>query len=130
MGDTMNMTQFKREPVLEPDQETKKDLIRSENEGYSNMYESQKEKESKAIQKEVDEKKGEPMSIVKVIEVISQSPESWEDAAQKTLAEVTRTLRNVQSIYIKDFQISVDNNKITNYRVTAKVSFVVNNDDR
>jgi flavin-binding protein dodecin len=114
----------KKETILEPDKQVKDDLIRSENEGFSNMYESEKEKESQELLEKIQNEE-EPMSIVKVIEIISQSPNSWEDAAQKAIEEVTRTVRDVQSIYIQDFQATVESNKISNYRVTAKISFVV-----
>ena len=61
--------------------------------------------------------------IVKVIEVLAQSDKSWEDAAQAAVAEASKTLRNIRSIYIKEFEAAVENNKITQYRVNAKVSF-------
>jgi flavin-binding protein dodecin len=65
------------------------------------------------------------MAIVKVIEILAQSNESWEDATRQALAEVSKTVRNVQNIYIKDFQAVVDNNQVTQFRVNAKVSFLV-----
>lgn len=63
------------------------------------------------------------MSVVKVIEVLSDSKVSWEDAAQQAVAKATKTLHNVKSIYIKDHSATVENGKITGYRITAKVSF-------
>lgn len=65
------------------------------------------------------------MSVVKVIEILAQSEESWEDAAQKALNEAARTVRNIQSIYVKDFQAIVEDNEITAYRVNTKISFRV-----
>lgn len=65
------------------------------------------------------------MAIVKVIEILAESPQSWEDAANRALQEATKTIRGVQSIYIKEFQAVVEGNRITAYRVDAKVSFVV-----
>ncbi len=61
--------------------------------------------------------------VVKVIELMSQSPKSWEDAAQGAAEEAAKTLRNVRSVYIKEFTAEVDNGKVTNYRVNAKVTF-------
>jgi dodecin len=40
--------------------------------------------------------------VVKVIELLSQSPKSWEDAAQGAVNEASKTLRNIRSIYIKE----------------------------
>ena len=65
------------------------------------------------------------MPIVKVIEVLAQSPKSWEDAAQQALDEAKKSVRNIKSIYIKEFQADVENDKIKNYRVNAKISFVL-----
>ena len=61
--------------------------------------------------------------VVKVIELMSQSPKSWEDAAQGAVKEASKTLRNVRSIYIKEFTAEVDDGKVTNYRINAKVTF-------
>lgn len=63
------------------------------------------------------------MSVVKVIEVMSNSTRSWEDAAQKAVEEACKTLHNVRSIYIKEHNAVVEDGKIKEYRVTAKVSF-------
>jgi flavin-binding protein dodecin len=61
--------------------------------------------------------------VVKVIELMSQSPKSWEDAAQGAVEEATKTLRNVRSIYNKEFTAEVDDGKVTNCRINAKVTF-------
>lgn len=63
------------------------------------------------------------MAIVKVIEIMSNSSISWEDAAQQAVNEAGKTLHNIRSIYIKDHAASVKDNKITEYRITAKLSF-------
>lgn len=68
------------------------------------------------------------MSIVKVIEVLAQSNESWEDATRQALKEASKTIHNIHSVYIKEFQAIVQDDKITNYRVNAKISFTVNNE--
>jgi dodecin len=61
--------------------------------------------------------------VVKVIELMSQSPKSWEDAAQGAVEEAAKTLRGVRSLYIKEFTAEVDDGKVTNYRINAKVTF-------
>jgi len=65
------------------------------------------------------------MSVVKVIEILAQSEKSWEDAADVALKEASKTVKNIQTIYIKDLQAIVKENKIAAYRVNAKVSFKV-----
>jgi flavin-binding protein dodecin len=66
--------------------------------------------------------------IVKVIELMSESPKSWEDASQNVVKEAAKTLRNIRSVYIKDikdkeFTVAVENDKVASYRVNAKVTF-------
>ena len=65
------------------------------------------------------------MSIAKVIEILAQSPNSWEEATQNALDEAAKTVRNIETIYVKDFQAIVQNGKIAQYRVNAKITFVV-----
>jgi dodecin len=61
--------------------------------------------------------------VVKVIELLSQSSKSWEDATQSAVSEASKTLRNIRSIYIKEFTAEVENGKVSNYRINAKVTF-------
>jgi dodecin len=61
--------------------------------------------------------------VVKVIELLSQSSKSWEDAIQSAVNEASKTLRNIRSIYIKEFTAEVENGKVSNYRINAKVTF-------
>ncbi len=61
--------------------------------------------------------------LLKVIELLAQSEKSWEDAAQGAVKEASKTLRNIRSIYIKEFEASVESGKVVQYRVNAKVSF-------
>jgi len=63
--------------------------------------------------------------VVKVIEVLAQSDKSWEDAAQNAIKEASKSIRNIKSIYIKDKSAKVKNNKIVKYRITAKISFLI-----
>src|ERR1700755_903085 len=68
--------------------------------------------------------------VVKVVEILAESPRSWEDAAQVALREASRTLRNIASIYVKDMQAVVRDGHIAAWRINAKISFVVNDDSR
>ncbi|MHA3774105.1 dodecin family protein [Verrucomicrobiota bacterium sgz303538] len=63
--------------------------------------------------------------VVKVIEVLAQSEKSWEDAAKNAVDEASKSLRHIRSIYVKNFEASVENGKITEYRINAKISFAL-----
>jgi len=63
------------------------------------------------------------MEILKVVEIMSNSSKSWEDAAQCAVTEASKTLNNIRSLYIKDQTAVVENGKITEYRITGKLTF-------
>jgi len=65
------------------------------------------------------------MTMVKVIEVLAESDKSWEDAAQQSVADASKTVRNVKSIYLKNIEATVENGKVAKYRINAKISFVL-----
>ena len=65
------------------------------------------------------------MAVVKVIELLGESEQGWEDATRRAVAEATKTLRGVTSIWVKEFQATVEDDRVKNFRVTAKVSFVM-----
>ncbi|AKJ67077.1 hypothetical protein PATSB16_06740 [Pandoraea thiooxydans] len=61
--------------------------------------------------------------IVKVVEIMTESPKSWEDAAQKAVDKASKSLRGISSLYIQDMSAEVEKGKIVNYRINAKVTF-------
>ncbi len=63
------------------------------------------------------------MATLKVIEVLAQSEKSWEDAAQAAINTASKSLHNIRSIYIKEKEAQVENNRIVNYRINAKITF-------
>ncbi len=52
------------------------------------------------------------MAVVKVIEVIASSPTSIEDAIQSAVAEVSKTVRNIDSVYVQDIKAHVKDGKV------------------
>jgi len=68
-------------------------------------------------------------AMVKVIEVLAQSEKSWDDAAKVALEEASKTIRGIQSIYVKDMQAIVEGNRIVKYRINAKISFLLERED-
>lgn len=66
------------------------------------------------------------MAIVKVIEVIASSTKSIDDAVQNAVTECAKTVRNIDSVYVKDIKAHVKDDKIISYGVICKVSFRVN----
>ena len=65
------------------------------------------------------------MTMLKVLEVLAQSDKSWEDAARNAVKEAEKSVRGIKSIYIKDMEAVVENGELTNFRINAKISFVL-----
>ena len=63
------------------------------------------------------------MSIVKMVELSSQSPDSWEDATRQAVERASRTVRNICSVWVKEFEAVVENDQVTQFRVILKIAF-------
>lgn len=68
------------------------------------------------------------MSIAKVIEVISEG-DSIEGAVESAVREAGRTVREIKQVYVEGIQALVEDNQVVKYRLNAKVTFVVEEDD-
>lgn len=69
------------------------------------------------------------MSIAKVIEVSSESSKSFDEAAKNAITEVSKTVKNVKHVYVKDFEIYVQDDGSHLYRTNCKVTFMVRDSD-
>jgi flavin-binding protein dodecin len=66
------------------------------------------------------------MSVLKVIELMSDSSKSWEDATQQAVTRASKTIKGIRSVWVKDMSATCDKSgKISSYRVTCHVSFEV-----
>ena len=63
------------------------------------------------------------MPVVKVIELIGESPKSWEEATQNALDVAAKTIRGIVGIDVDHFTAKVKDNKIAAYRANVKVAF-------
>jgi flavin-binding protein dodecin len=65
------------------------------------------------------------MSIAKVIEITARSPKTFEDAVERGIAKASKTVNNIQSAWVKETHVEVDGDKVAAYRVTMKITFVL-----
>ena len=65
------------------------------------------------------------MSVLKVIEILANSTESWEDAAQNAVAEASKSVNNIRSVYVSEQSATVNNGTIGEYRVNVKITVEV-----
>ncbi|PTM03262.1 MAG: dodecin domain-containing protein [Bacteroidetes bacterium] len=68
------------------------------------------------------------MSVLKVVEILGNSTVSFEDAVNNVVKEASKTINNIKSVYVQDMQVTVNNNAISEYRVTTKVCFGIMED--
>lgn len=69
------------------------------------------------------------MSIAKVIEIIAESDQGWEDAAQNAVKHASKSVRGIRHLYVKEMTAVVRDNKVITYRLNANVTFVVDGDE-
>lgn len=65
------------------------------------------------------------MAVLKVIEVLANSDKSWEDATKKAVEHASKSVKNIRSVYINEQSASVEDGKLSEYRVNVKITFEV-----
>ncbi|WP_340065122.1 dodecin family protein [Ascidiimonas aurantiaca] len=65
------------------------------------------------------------MSVLKVIEILSNSNESWEDAVKQGVKQAAVTIKNIKSVYVQEQSAVVNGDEVTEYRVNLKITFEV-----
>ena len=66
------------------------------------------------------------MTLIKVIEILASSPNSWEEAAQNAVANAYKTVKNIKSANVQNLSTVVKDGKISEYRLNVKMAFEVN----
>ena len=65
------------------------------------------------------------MSVAKVIEISANSTKSFEDAIEQGIKTAAKSVHNIKGAWVKEQQVVVDGNKLAEYRVDLKVTFVL-----
>ena len=65
------------------------------------------------------------MAVAKVIEITSASKKSFEDTIQIGISRASETVRGIESVWIQEQKATVKDNKIDEYRVNMKVTFIL-----
>jgi hypothetical protein len=65
------------------------------------------------------------MSIAKVIEISSESTQSFEDAIQEGIRKASKSVHNIKGAWVKEQQVKVEDGKVVAYRVDLKLTFVL-----
>ncbi len=65
------------------------------------------------------------MAVARVTKIIGSSPRSWQAAADEAVKRANKTLRGVTGIHVIEQTAHVEKGKITEYRTTIEVTFIL-----
>ena len=65
------------------------------------------------------------MTVARVTEITASSEKSFKDAIEGGISRACKTLQNVKGAWIQDQKVVIQDDKIVEYRVTMKVTFIL-----
>ena len=65
------------------------------------------------------------MAVLKVIEILADSDQSWEHATKKAVSKAAESVKNIRSAFVQSQSVTVKNDKVSAYRVNVKITFEV-----
>ena len=63
------------------------------------------------------------MAVIKTIDLVGVSGQSWRDAAQQALAEAAKTIRGIEGMDILETAATVEDNRIKEYHTHVRIRF-------
>jgi flavin-binding protein dodecin len=65
------------------------------------------------------------MTVARITEISSVSTVSFQDAITQGVERANKTLKNLKGAWVKDQEVTIDNGKVTGYKVVLKVTFIL-----
>jgi dodecin len=65
------------------------------------------------------------MTVARITEISSVSTVSFQDAIVQGVDRANKTLKNLKGAWVKDQEVTIDNGKVTGYKVVLKVTFIL-----
>ncbi|MEL6253624.1 MAG: dodecin family protein [Bacteroidota bacterium] len=65
------------------------------------------------------------MAVMKVVELMANSPTSWEDATKKAIKKASKSIKNIRSAFVQSQSVVVKDDEVSEFRVNLKVTFKV-----
>ncbi|TME25066.1 MAG: dodecin domain-containing protein [Chloroflexi bacterium] len=63
------------------------------------------------------------MAVLKILELVGTSKQSWSDAAREAVNEAAKTVRGIETVEVAESRAVVQNNKLTEYQVLVRIGF-------
>lgn len=68
------------------------------------------------------------MAVVKVVELVGDSRQSWEDAVKEAVRQAAKSIRNISGVEVLAVTANVEDDELVEYKANVKIAFRV--DDR
>jgi len=65
------------------------------------------------------------MAVLKILELVGTSKQSWSDAAREAVNEAAKTVRGIETVEVVESKAVVQNNKLSEYQVLVRIGFRV-----
>ena len=65
------------------------------------------------------------MTVTKVIELVGESKQSWQEAVEMAVSEASKTIRNITGVHVKNMTANVANGAIVEYKADVEIAFPV-----
>jgi dodecin len=65
------------------------------------------------------------MAVARVTKITAASPKNWQDAVDQGLKRAAKTVRGITGLHVIEQKAHVENGKITEYRVTMELTFIL-----
>jgi len=65
------------------------------------------------------------MAVMKVIEVMASSDQSWEEATKNAIVHASKSVKHIKSAFVQSQSVVVDDNEVSEFRVNVKITFEV-----
>lgn len=65
------------------------------------------------------------MAVLKVIEILADSKDSWEDATRTAIQKASQSVNNIKSAFVQSQSVVVENGDVRAFRVNVKITFEV-----
>lgn len=68
--------------------------------------------------------------VIKVLDLVGTSRESWQQAAENALREASKTVDHITGLEVSNMTADVDGDRITSFSANVKIAFAVDNNRR
>jgi len=65
------------------------------------------------------------MAVMKVIELLSSSDKSWEEATRKAVKHAGKSIKHIKSAFVQSQSVVVNGDDVAEFRVNVKITFEV-----